>query len=148
VLSWLFSEPLTVGAEAPSFTLPDEAGHPVSLDSHRGRWNVVLVFYPGDDTMLCTKQVCEVRDHWTAVEQHRAKVYGINPASAESHRKFREKYSLPFPILVDEGQRVAKLYSANGLIVKRTVYLIGLDGRIRFARRGMPPPREVLAHAD
>ena len=76
-----------------------------------------------------------------------AQVFGINPQSARSHRKFREKYEFPFPLLVDQGQRVAALYHANGLIVKRTVYLIDAEGIIRFARRGMPSPTEVLGGA-
>jgi peroxiredoxin len=59
--------------------------------------------------------------------------------------KFREKYHFPFPLLIDRGQRVARLYHANGFIVKRTVYRIGPDGVIRFARRGMPSPKEVMA---
>lgn len=71
-------------------------------------------------------------------------VFGVNPQSAASHRKFRENNHFPFPLLVDSGQKVAALYHANGLFVKRTVYRIGPDGIIRFARRGMPAPREVL----
>jgi peroxiredoxin Q/BCP len=71
-------------------------------------------------------------------------VFGINPQSAASHRQFREENHFPFPLLVDRGQRVAALYHANGLLVKRTVYRIGPDGVIRFASRGMPAPREVL----
>ncbi len=74
-----------------------------------------------------------------------AQVLGINPQSARSHRDFRDKYKFPFPLLVDKGQRVAELYHANGLMVKRTVYLIDAAGVIRFARRGMPAPSEVLA---
>jgi len=71
-------------------------------------------------------------------------VFGVNPQSAYSHGKFRQRYHFPFPLLVDDGQRVAKLYNASGLIVKRTVYRIGPDGVIRFSRRGMPSPSEVL----
>lgn len=72
------------------------------------------------------------------------RVFGVNPQSASSHQRFREKNHFPFPLLVDRGQKVAALYHANGLIVKRTVYRVGPDGIIRFARRGMPDPREVL----
>ena len=71
-------------------------------------------------------------------------VFGVNPQSAASHGKFRSKNHFPFPLLVDHGQKVAALYHANGLIVKRTVYRIGPDGKIQFARRGMPSPAEVL----
>lgn len=76
-----------------------------------------------------------------------AVVYGINPASAESHKKFVDKNKLEFPLLVDEGQEVARLYSANGIFVKRTVYLIDPEGIIRFGTRGMPSPLEILKHA-
>jgi len=71
-------------------------------------------------------------------------VLGVNPGTAKSHESFRAKYHFPFPLLVDQGQKVAALYHANGLFVKRTVYRIDPEGIIRFAQRGMPPPREVL----
>lgn len=144
MFSWLFSDPLPVGSAAPDFALPDGEGHLVKLADLRGR-NVVLVFYPGDDTPGCTKQLCQFRDQWSDVKAHGALVYGVNPQSAKKHEKFREKFHFQFPLLVDAGQKVAEAYHANGLIVKRTVYVIGPDGRIRFAQRGMPQPSEVLA---
>ena len=146
MLSWLWSDPLPVGAKAPEFTLYDEGGHVVSLAGLRGK-NVVLVFYPGDDTSVCTRQLCDFRDHWKQAEKKNALVYGVNPWSAASHMKFRDKFHFPFPLLVDGGQKVAALYHANGLMIKRTVYLIGPDGVIRFSRRGVPSPEEVLAAA-
>ncbi|HZT30723.1 MAG TPA: peroxiredoxin [Bryobacteraceae bacterium] len=147
MFSWLFSDPLPVGSKAPDFTLPTGAGKTVQLSSLRGK-NVVLVFYPGDDTMVCRKQLCEFRDRWDEARRHNALVFGVNPQSAASHTKFQEKYKFPFPLLVDEGQKVAGLYHANGLVVKRTVYLIGPDGVIRYAKRGKPLPEEVLAAAQ
>ncbi len=146
MLSWLFSDPLPVGTDAPPFTLKDEQGNVVSLLQHRGKQNVVLIFYPADDTPGCTKQACEVRDQWSLMNN--IAVYGMNSGSAESHRKFRAKYRLPYPLLVDEGKRVAGLYNSGGLIIRRTVYLIGKDGKIKFAQRGMPSPNEVISHAD
>jgi peroxiredoxin Q/BCP len=144
MFAWLFSDPLAVGAVAPDFALPDELGHKVALSALRGR-NVTLVFYPGDDTPGCTKQLCQFRDQWSKVRERGVEVFGVNPQSAAKHDKFRQKYHFPFPLLVDEGQKVAALYHANGLIVKRTVYMIGPDGKIRFGKRGMPDPVEVLA---
>jgi len=85
-----------------------------------------------------------LRDNWKSVTKRGAAIFGVNPQSARSHTSFREKYHFPFPLLVDEGQKVAQLYHANGLFVKRTVYRVGPDGVIRFARRGMPSPSEVL----
>jgi len=71
-------------------------------------------------------------------------VFGVNPQSPEKHARFRAKHKFPFPLLVDAGQRIAKAYHAHGLIVKRTVYLIGRDGTILFAQRGMPSPADVM----
>src|SRR5260370_1063806 len=144
MLGWLFSDPLTVGSAAPDFTLPDAAGQYVSLSSVHGQ-NVALVFYPGDNTPGCTKQLCQLRDSWERLKAKNVMVLGVNPQSAASHAGFREKHKLPFPLLVDKGQKVAELYHANGLFVKRTVYLIGPEGKIRFGRRGMPTPEQVLA---
>jgi peroxiredoxin Q/BCP len=146
MFSWLWSDPLPPGNEAPDFSLPDESGHMVRLSGLRGH-NVVLVFYPGDDTTICTRQLCQFRDDWKQAEARGVKVFGVNPGSARSHGEFRRKYSFPFPLLMDSNQKVGELYHTNGLIVKRTVYLIGPDGTIRFARRGVPSPSEVLSHA-
>ncbi len=143
MLSWLFSSPLPVGTPAPDFSLPDDSGKKITLSDLRGK-RVVLVFYPGDDTPGCTKQLCQFRDEWSDVRSAGVQVFGVNPQSARSHDKFRKKYKFPFPLLVDEGQKVAELYHANGLFVKRTVYLVGTDGVIRFAQRGMPDPSEVV----
>ena len=148
MLGWLFSDPLPVGAEAPAFSLQDDGDNTVSLLQHRGKENVVLVFYPADDTPGCTKQACQIRDAWADVGKHATVVYGVNPGNAQSHAEFRKKFHLPYPLLVDEGKRVANLYNAGGLFVKRTVYLIGKDGKIRFAQRGMPSPEEVLKAAQ
>jgi peroxiredoxin Q/BCP len=146
MLSWLLSDPLPAGVPAPDFSLSDDSGRPVTLSALRGQ-SVVLIFYPGDDTPGCTKQLCEFRDSWDAARSRNVAVLGVNPQSARSHTKFRDKFRFPFPILVDRGQKVAGLYHANGIIVKRTVYLIGPDGIIRFSRRGKPVAAEVLALA-
>jgi peroxiredoxin Q/BCP len=145
MLDWLFAPPLAVGATAPPFELRNDRGETVRLGDYRGKKNVILIFYPADDTRICTQQVCEMRDHWAVASARDTVVFGVNPGSAESHRRFREKYSLPFDLLIDEGKRVAAAYNAGGLIVNRTVYAIGKDGRILFARRGKPAPAEVLA---
>jgi len=144
MLSWLFSDPLPVGSPAPDFSLPDDSGRMVKLSGMRGT-SVVLVFYPGDNTPVCTRQLCEFRDNWGKLRKSGVKIFGVNPQSAQSHERFREKHKLPFPLLVDQGRKVAALYHADAIIVKRTVYLIGPDGVVRFARRGSPKPEEVLA---
>jgi thioredoxin-dependent peroxiredoxin len=144
MLSWLLSNPLPVGATAPDFTLLDQDGQSVTLAQLRGK-NVVLVFYPADDTGVCTKQLCEFRDAWAFAKQNNAVVFGVSPQGVESKAKFRKKHDFPFPLLSDPKQRVGELYHTRGLMPKRTVYLIGPDGLIRYARRGKPEPAEVLA---
>jgi len=146
MISWLPRDPLPVGSKAPDFTLRTESGKRVELSALRGK-NVVLVFYPGDDTMICRKQLCEFRDAWPDMRGHNVVVFGVNPQSAESHREFRARNKFPFSLLVDTDQRVAALYNSDGGMVNRTVYLIGSNGVIRYARRGMPRPEEVLAAA-
>ena len=86
-------------------------------------------------------------DDWGEALARGVEVFGVNPSSAPKHGKFRQKFHFPFPLLVDSGQKAATLYHCNGLFIKRTVYVIGPDGKIRFARRGMPAPAEVLAAA-
>lgn len=145
MLLGLFRKPLPAGSIAPSFELPDETGNVVRLSDLRGR-NVVLVFYPADDTTVCTKQLCSFRDHWGAAKAKNAVVFGVNPANAASHAKFRDRYRFPFPILVDRGQAVGDAYNSRGIVPRRTVYLIGPDGRIRYGVRGNPSPEDVLSH--
>ena len=135
MIDWLFGKPLAAGIPAPDFTLSDQDGKKYTLSKLKGK-NVVLVFYPADETPTCRKQLCEFRDGWEDVKKKNALVFGVNPGSAASHAKFKDGRSFPFPLLVDEGQRVAKLYAADGLMVRRTVYLIGPDGVIRYAQCG------------
>jgi peroxiredoxin Q/BCP len=139
-----FGPPLQPGQEAPDFTARDQEGRSVTLSALRGR-PVVLVFYPGDDTPTCTRQLCELRDGWAGLAGSGAAVFGINAWSAESHRKFVLKFGFPFPLLVDEGGRIAAAYQAGGRVARRTVYVIGPDGIVRFARRGVPAVEEIAA---
>lgn len=147
MFSWLFSDPLPVGQEAPDFALRDQDGNSVTLAALRGK-NVVLVFYPADETTLCTKQLCEFRDGWALAQTKDAVVLGINPAGERRHAQFRTNHNFPFALLADPGQRMGADYRTKGIIVKRTVYLIGKSGKIRFAKRGKPAPEEVLAAAE
>lgn len=140
----LLQKPLPVGSPAPPFLLPDEEGAVWVLNLNRNKY-VVLVFYPADDTPTCTAQLCEVRDAWEKVKAKGTLVLGVNPGTAESHKAFKQKHKLPFPILVDNAKRVAKMYNCGGLIVKRTVYVIGKDGKILFAERGKPSMDAILA---
>jgi peroxiredoxin Q/BCP len=143
MLSW-FADPLPVGSEAPPFILPDQDGTVFVLNLNRNK-NVVLVFYPADDTPVCTAQLCEFRDGWQKVRDKGGYVVGINPGAASKHTGFRAKHNLPFPLLVDNGRRVAKMYKCDGPVVRRTVYVVGRNGRILYAKRGKPSLDEILA---
>jgi peroxiredoxin Q/BCP len=142
MLSWI-AKPLTVGSTAPPFMAPDQDGSIFILNQHRNKY-VILVFYPGDDTLVCTKQLCELRDRWDRIQAAGGYVLGINPADDASHTSFRKKHGLPFPLLVDYGKRVAKLYHCDGPIVRRTVYVVDKEGKIAYARRGKPSVDEIL----
>ncbi len=144
----LFSKPLALGSPAPPFILPDEEGNVFVLNQQRGR-NVLIIFYPADDTPVCTSQLCEVRDLWERLKEREILAVGVNSFDAAKHQRFKRKHNLPFPLLVDAGQRVAKMYRAGApFVVRRTVYLVGKGGTIRYARRGKPPIEEALATAE
>jgi peroxiredoxin Q/BCP len=140
------SDMLQIGQMAPEFTAKDQAGATVSLERLRGKSNVVLVFYPGDNTPGCTKQLCAIRDDWSEFQKRGVQVYGVNPAGAESHQSFIDKQNYPFPLIVDEGHKIAAAYGCKGLLMTtRTVYGIDKAGKIVFARRGMPANTDILA---
>ncbi len=148
LLSLFGADLLPAGAPAPDFTLQDQDGAAVTLSSLRGK-NVVLVFYPMDETPMCTTQLCEFRDRWGDVRAKNTLVFGVNPGSAAKHQKFKKSKAFPFPLLVDEGQKVAKLFHTDGWFTpSRSVYLIGKDGKVRFAKSGKPTPEEVLKTAE
>ena len=109
---------LTVGALAPAFTLPTDAGARLALTSLRGKW-VVLYFYPEDDTDVCTAQACSFRDVWASVERAGIIVLGLSPDGVASHASFRKKYKLPFTLLADMDHAVATKYGAWG---EKTLY--------------------------
>ena len=139
-----FQQPLAVGTVAPDFAALDHEDRTVRLTDLRGR-AIVLIFYPGDDTRVCTAQLCDFRDRWSVAQSCSVSILGVNPQGAASHRAFAAKNSFPFPILVDRGGRIAAAYHAGGVFVRRTVYGIGSDGRIAFAERGAPEPDRVLS---
>jgi len=122
-----------VGAPAPDFSLNDGLGERWSLLDQRGKV-VVLLFYPGDETPICTRQMCSVRDRWEDYASTGAEVVGISTDSVESHKKFAEHHGLPLRLLSDESGAVANLYGARSLIpgkVARSVFVIDAKGIIR-----------------
>ena len=136
---------LAVGSTAPLFSLASSNCDTVKFLDFREKKNVVLVFYPGDQTPGCTKQLCALRDDYTEFDKKDAVIFGVNPADVQSHKTFIEKQHYQFPLLVDEGKAVAKLYGTSGLFIKRTVYVIDKKGIIIFAQRGMPSDSAILA---
>ena len=130
---------LGVGDIAPDFTLPSTAGE-IRLSERLRAGDVLLVFYPGDDTPVCTRQLCDYRDNLDVFANLGVEVLGINPQSLASHRRFAEKHGLAFPLLSDEDKTVCRAYGAIGLLgsAKRALVLIGSDGRIRYSHTDLP----------
>jgi thioredoxin-dependent peroxiredoxin len=130
---------IRTGEPAPPFALTDAAGKRVALEDLVGR-DVVLYFYPKDDTPGCTKEACGFRDAWTELREMGVEVLGVSPDSAASHARFAEKYRLPFRLLSDPDKQVMETYGAWGEktlygrkttgVIRSTVW-IGPDGRVR-----------------
>jgi thioredoxin-dependent peroxiredoxin len=128
------SNKLTLNEPAPDFTLPDGAGSNWRLADNRGKV-VVLLFYPGDETPICTRQMCSVRDRWPDYQATGAEVVGISTDSIESHRQFAEHHELPLRLLSDPEGKVSVLYGARSLIpgkVARSVFVIDAEGKLRY----------------
>ena len=129
---------LKIGTIAPDFELPDQDGKSHTLSGYIGNF-VLVYFYPKDDTPGCTKEACSLRDDFPNFKKLKAKVFGISADSVKSHKKFAEKYDLPFTLLSDEKKSVLKKYKAIGeksmfgktfLGIKRMSYLIDKEGKI------------------
>ena len=123
---------LKVDDKAPDFELEDDDGKIFRLSDQAGE-KVLLVFYPGDNTPVCTKQLCDYRDGVEAFKGLGVTVVGISHDGAETHRKFREKYHLPFTLLSDPDYKAAALYDSKGMLgMKRSVFLVDEAGVIRY----------------
>ena len=123
---------LQVNDLAPDFTLPDQDGQPFRLSAQHGQ-RLLLVFYPGDDSPVCTRQLCDYRDGLEQFAELGVRLIGISPDPAASHRAFREKHALPFTLLTDQNLEVALKYNCKALIgMKRGVYLLDEELRIRY----------------
>lgn len=128
-----------LGQAAPDFTLDSTAG-PIRLAERLESNAVLLVFYPGDDTPVCTRQLCDYRDNLEVFRELGVDVLALNPQSLESHASFAEKHDLPFPILSDADGAVCKAYGASGLLgmTKRALFLIDRAGRVRYRQVDLP----------
>ena len=130
---------LPVATQAPDFTLPASDGQPLTLSALRGHKHVVLIFYVGDNTPDCNRQLSSLRDDMPELEGLDIVVMGINPADVEEHARYFTQLGLNFPLLHDAGGQVALQYGAFNpdRSVQRSVYVVDKAGLIRFAARGM-----------
>ncbi|MBI4449888.1 thioredoxin-dependent thiol peroxidase [Candidatus Uhrbacteria bacterium] len=144
--------PPTTGSTAPDFTLPDQDGKPHALADYRGRW-VLLYFYPKDDTPGCTTEACTIRDRYTSFGSSQVVVFGVSTDTTASHKKFVEKYGLPFPLLADPAKKVVRAYGVWGKKkfmgreyegTKRMSFLIDPKGKVAKIYEDVKP----AAHAD
>ena len=146
---------LAPGSIAPDFTLPDQNGELHTLSQYRGK-KVILYFYPKDNTAGCSKQACGFAERYPQIQEKGALVLGVSKDSEASHKKFEEKYSLPFPLLSDPEHKVLEMYGAWGekknygkvtVGTIRTTYLIDEDGKIVKAEgkvRAADNPRKMM----
>ena len=137
----------TINAPAPDFSLKDGNGDQWRLSDQRGKV-VVLLFYPGDETPICTRQMCSVRDRWDDYVATGAEVIGISSDSVESHRKFAAHHNLPLRLLSDADGIASILYGARSLIpgkVARSVFIIDAQGILRYSdvrKLGLVKPKD------
>jgi thioredoxin-dependent peroxiredoxin len=142
-----------VGKAAPAFALTDTGGNKVALRDFKGR-NIILYFYPKDDTPGCTKEACGFRDAWTEIQALDTIVLGVSADGQASHQKFTAKYKLPFPLLSDPDRKVMEKYGAYGEkvmygkktmgVIRSTVW-IGPDGKVR---KHWSKVRDAANHPD
>ena len=142
---------LNAGDVAPEFDLEDDHDARVKLADLRGKW-VVLYWYPKDDTPGCTTEACEIRDSWSLISAE-AVLFGVSPDGVKSHQKFRDKFSLPFPLLADADHAVSDSYGVWGpkkfmgreyMGVDRTTFVIGPDGKIARVFEKVKPAGHAL----
>lgn len=140
------------GSQAPDFELKSDAGETMKLSQFRGR-PVVLYFYPRDDTPGCTKEACSFRDSYDEYLARDAVILGVSRDGEESHRKFKEKYDLPFTLLSDPDHEVAEaygvwaeksMYGRKSMGIVRSTFVIAPDGTVARAMRGIKVP----GHSD
>ncbi|NJN80341.1 MAG: thioredoxin-dependent thiol peroxidase [Anaerolineales bacterium] len=151
--------PISAGVPAPDFELFDDTNTKRKLSEFRGK-NVILYFYPHDDTPGCTKEACNFRDDYSAYEKADVVILGVSPDTVESHVKFKKKFQLPFPLLADEGHKVCDLYETWGPKkflgkeyegVLRTTFLIDENGTVKKVYEQVRPSQhsaELLAELE
>ena len=144
----------SVGELAPEFTLPGTGGRDYSLSSYRGQ-PVVLVFYPGDDSPVCTKQLNSYNNELSAFDNVGAQVLAVSAQDLPSHEDFAAKYGFKFPLLADTDKAVANLYGTVGPLgfPRRSVFVIDAQGIVRYAHKAIAgltfrPVEELIAAVE
>ena len=124
---------IDVGDTAPDFELRGTGGRTYRLGSCRGHW-LVLAFYPGDFTPVCTRQFCSYRDAADRLDELEATVWGISPQSVDSHERFQSKYGLTVPLLADPEREVIRAYGVLGPggLVRRSIFMVDPEGKVRY----------------
>jgi peroxiredoxin Q/BCP len=141
---------INVGDKAPDFTLPSQMGDNVTLSEYFGKKNVVLYFYPKDETRGCTREACEFRDRYDVFTSLGAEVLGVSSDTLESHKSFATHHGLPFLLLSDEDDKVRKLYgvpSTMGIIPGRVTYIIDKKGIVRHVFSSQFQPEKHIEEA-
>lgn len=127
---------IEIGSIIPQFSLTDQNGNLFTVDSILGKKNLVIYFYPKDDSPGCTKEACYFRDQFEVFKEADALIIGISGQSVESHKKFAEKYRLSYTLLSDEGNKIRKLFGVPtnflGLLPGRVTYVIDKSGKVLF----------------
>jgi thioredoxin-dependent peroxiredoxin len=127
---------MSIGDTAENFTLKDGDGNDWTLSNYKGH-TVVLLFYPGDNTPVCTAQLCSVRDHWSEYQATGAEVVGISTDTVESHEGFAEKHQLPLRLLSDTDRKVSEMYDMKSWLPGRSargVVVINAHGKIAYSK--------------
>lgn len=153
VLYLVLAEDLTllkVGDKAPDFLLKNQYGQTVSLSDYAGKKNVVLFFYPKDETPGCTKEACTFRDNYEILQELGAEVIGINNDNTSSHKSFADKNNLSYQLVSDEEGITRKAYGVNAIyffLPERTSFVIGKDGMIKHIYQGNENPEQHVKEA-
>ena len=143
----LMEDKIKVGDSAPDFEGPTSDGTRLGLKNFIGKKNVVLYFYPKDDTPGCTKEACSFRDNLDSLRRIGAEVIGVSLDSVDSHKKFASKYKLPFPLISDKDKRVAQAYGVlrdTGTSTNRVTFIIDKAGKIAK----IFPKVDVTSHTE
>jgi thioredoxin-dependent peroxiredoxin len=141
---------IKIGEKAPDFTLPSQMGDTVTLSEYQGKKNVVLYFYPKDETIGCTKEACAFRDSYDVFTNLGAEVLGVSGQSVESHKSFATHHGLPFLLLSDVDNKVRELYdvpATMGFIPGRVTYIIDKKGVMRHIFNSQSQPEKHIEEA-